>query len=93
MGAMEMEAWHLRRDGAKVPEHELDGPYLGWLHLDRANIAGQVTLHASLHAGPSRGAQAIPQGLTAVEVRSLDERGRATRHGGAWAPGENPPPE
>lgn len=95
---MEMEVWQLRRAGAKLPETELDGPYTGWLRLDRANIAGVVSLHASLHAGPSRGAPAILQGLTAVEVRRLDERGlllyglqaeppagpAAVRHRQAW---------
>lgn len=96
---MECEVWQLRRDGAKLPEAELDGPHRGWLRLERGNIAGHTTLHAALHAGPSRGAPAILQGLTAVEVRRLDERGlllyglqaepwagpAAVRHRQAWA--------
>lgn len=38
-------------------------------------MAGHITLHAGLHADPSRGAPAIIQSLTAVEVRRLDKRG------------------
>lgn len=96
--AMEVDVWQLRRAGAKLAEAELDGPYRGRLRLERADIAGQVTLHASLHAGTSRGAPAVLQGLTAVEVRRLDERGlllyglqaeppagpAAVRHRQAW---------
>lgn len=96
---MEVEVWQLRRDGAKLPEAELDGPCRGWLRLERGNIAGVTSLHATLHAGPSRGAPTILQGLTAVEVRRLDERGlllyglqaeppagpAAARHRQAWA--------
>lgn len=72
---MEMMVWQLRRDGAKLAGGELDGPHRGWLRLARANVAGQVSLHASLHVGHSRGAPTLLRGLTAVEVRRLDERG------------------
>ncbi len=96
---MEVNLWQMRRDGAKLSEAELDGPYRGWMRLERGNIAGHTTLHAALHAGPSRGAPAILQGLTSVEVRRLDERGilllglqaqstagpTAVRHRQAWA--------
>lgn len=70
-----MLVWQLRRDGEKLPEDALDGPHRGWLRLARGNIAGVVTLHATLHVGPTRGAPGTLQGLTAVEVRRLDERG------------------
>lgn len=96
---MLMDVWQIRRNGEKLPQDELDGPHRGWLRLERGNIAGDQTLHAALHAGPSRGAPAIVQGLTCVEVRRLDERGMlliglqsepmagptATRHRQAWA--------
>lgn len=72
---MEFNVWQLRRDGAKLPEEALDGPHRGWLRLERANIAGEVSLHAGLHVGTSRGAPAILQGLTGAEVIKLDERG------------------
>ncbi|WP_343625351.1 hypothetical protein [Roseateles puraquae] len=72
---MEVEVWQLRRDGAKLPEAELDGPYRGWLRLARYNIAGQVTLHADLRLGAGQGAPSALLGLTCVEVRRLDERG------------------
>lgn len=95
---MEVTLWQLRRDGAKLPQDALDGPHRGWLRLERANIAGEITLHASLHAGPARGAPGILQGLTSVEVRRLDDRGmllyglqaeepagpEAVRHQQAW---------
>lgn len=67
--------WQLRRDGAKLPDGELDGPYRGWLRLERANIAGHISLHAALHAGPTPGAPGVLQGLTSVEVRRLDAKG------------------
>lgn len=72
---MEMLVWQLRRDGEKLPRDGIDGPHHGWLRLAIANVAGQVSLHASLHAGHSRGAPTLLRGLTAVEVRQLDERG------------------
>ncbi|RTL40578.1 MAG: hypothetical protein EKK53_15430 [Burkholderiales bacterium] len=95
---MEMLVWQLRRDGAKLPEGALDGPHRGWLRLDRGNIAGEVTLHAGLYAGTSRGARTVLQSLTGVEVRRLDEKGMllyglqakppagpaAVRHRQAW---------
>lgn len=95
---MEMDVWQLRRNGAKLPEGELDGPHRGWLRLERGNIAGEVTLHASLHVGTSRGARTVLQSLTGAEVRRLDEKGlllyglqaeppagpAATRHRQAW---------
>jgi hypothetical protein len=95
---MEMQVWQLRRDGEKLPQGDLDGPYRGWLRLERANIAGEVTLHATVHAGPTQGAPAILQGLTCADVRRLDQRGMllyglqaeppagpaAARHRQAW---------
>lgn len=72
---MLMDVWQLRRNGAKLQEGELDGPYRGWLRLERGNIAGEVTLHASLHVGTSRGATTLLQSLTRVEVRRLDDKG------------------
>lgn len=95
---MEMLVWQLRRGGYKLPEGELDGPHRGWLRLERGNIAGEVTLHASLHVGTSRGARTVLQSLTGAEVRRLDEKGlllyglqaeppagpAATRHRQAW---------
>ena len=95
---MEVEVWQLRRDGAKLPEAELDGPHRGWLTLGRYNIAGVVTLHADLRMGASPGAPRVLLGLTSVEVRRLDERGlllyglqaepwagpAAVRHRQAW---------
>lgn len=95
---MKVHVWQLRRAGAKLPEGELDGPYLGWLRLERANIAGEVSLHGTLHAGPTRGAPGILQGLSNVEVRRLDAKGlliyglqaeppagpAAVRHRQAW---------
>lgn len=98
LASMEMLVWQLRRRGDKLPENELDGPYRGWLRLERANIGGQVSLHAALHVGTSRGATTILQSLTAVEVRRLDARGlllyglqaeppagpAAVRHRQAW---------
>ena len=75
MPGMEMLVWQLRRRGGKLPENDLDGPYRGWLRLERANIGGEVSLHAALHVGASRGATTILQALTAVEVRRLDARG------------------
>ena len=95
---MEVTLWQLRRDGAKLPQDAPDGPYRGWLRLARANIAGEISLHAGLHASKSQGAPPLIQGLTAVEVRRLDHRGlllyglqaeppagpTATRHRQAW---------
>ena len=72
---MKVRVWQLRRSGEKLPQDGLDGPHVGWLRLERANIAGSTTLHASLHIGTGRGAPSSLQGLTAVEVRRLDERG------------------
>jgi len=72
---VKVNVWQLRREGQKLPPDALDGPHPGWIRLERANIAGQMTLHATLHIGTSRGAPASLQGLTAVEVRRLDERG------------------
>lgn len=72
---MEIQVWQLRRGGTKLPEGELDGPHRGWLRLERANIAGAVSLHAALHMGTSRGARTLLPSLTNVEVRRLDERG------------------
>ena len=74
---MEMLVWQLRRtgDGAKLPKDALDGPHRGWLRLERANIAGERTLHAGLYGAASRGAPTLIQGLTHVEVRKMDERG------------------
>lgn len=72
---MQVDVWQLRRDGAKLSEDALDGPHRGWLRLERGNIAGDVTLHASLHVGTSRGARTVLQSLTGVEVRRLDEKG------------------
>lgn len=72
---MKVRVWQLRRDGQKLPTDQLDGPHAGWLRMERANIAGVTTLHASLHMGTSRGAVSTIQGLTGVEVRRLDERG------------------
>lgn len=96
---MKVNVWQLRRDGQKLPEGEPDGPHEGWLRLERANIAGEVTLHASLHVGTGRGAPTLLQSLTSVEVRRLDQRGlllyglqaeppagpAARRHQQAWA--------
>lgn len=90
--------WQLRREGLKLPEDALDGPREGHLRIERANIAGETSLHAALHNGPGRGAPVLLQGLTRVEVRRLDHRGlliyglqavppagpAATRHKQAW---------
>lgn len=95
---MQMLIWQLRQAGVKLTHGQLDGPHRGWLRLARVNIAGQVTLHADLHVGTSPGAPTILQGLTAVEVRRMDERGlllfglqaeppagpASTRHRQAW---------
>lgn len=75
LSRMQVVVWQLRREGVKLPQEALDGPHRGWLRLERANIAGQVTLHASLHVGTSRGATTMLQTLTAVEVGKLDQRG------------------
>lgn len=72
---MRVKLWQLRREGAKLDEAALDGPYLGWLRLERANIAGVTSLHADLHFSTSRGSPTLLQGLTTVEVRRLDQRG------------------
>ena len=71
---MEATLWQLRCDCAKLPQDAPDGPYGGCLRLARANIAGEITLHAGLHASRSQGAPPLIQGLTAVEVRRLDDR-------------------
>lgn len=84
---MLMDVWQLRRDGAKLPKEALDGPHRGWLRLERANIAGEQSLHATLHVGTSRGAPGILQGLSRVEVRRLDERGMLLWGAQADAPG------
>lgn len=95
---MKVQVWQLRREGHKLPEDALDGPHAGYLRLERANIAGEVSLHATLHNGVGRGAPTVLQGLTRVEVRRLDQRGlliyglqavlpagpTATRHNQAW---------
>lgn len=72
-----MLVWQLRREGSgeKLPEDALDGPHRGWLRLGRANIAGEITLHAGLYGAASPGAPTQIQGLTHVEVRKMDERG------------------
>lgn len=93
-----MLVWQLRRDGEKLPEDALDGPYRGWLRLSRYNIAGQVTLHADLRLGAGRGAPSALLGMSSVEARRLDEKGlllyglqaeptagpAAVRHPQAW---------
>lgn len=65
----------LRRQGAKLPTDALGSARRGWLRMDAANIAGEVTMHASLHAGRSFGAPAILPMLTCARVRKIDERG------------------
>jgi hypothetical protein len=72
---VKVRVWQLRHGGVKLPKDGLDGPHVGWLRLERANIAGEVSLHASLHLGTGRGSPALLQSLTTVEVRQLDERG------------------